>query len=130
MLNNVRNLSTKFQEETFDALATQNGRHYVVAPDGRLLKLSTSASVFALRNDDNNSGEKQSAKESLRTTKIIFPNSSALSIKRFLSDTGRYVQRSNNTSMSIRDFVEAKGRSDHIQKCTNPARSTDIRAWG
>lgn len=79
--------------------ANRDGRTYIVSLGGQLLKAQ-----------DTNGRSTEPG----RVTKVIIPKSSSESIKALMHDAGRYVQRSNNTSMSIRDFVEAKGRKGRL----------------
>ena len=128
MSESIRKLSTTFEEDKFDNLCRQSGRHYIIAPDGRLMKMSSdNGEAFLLH--VNEVEEMKDAIEAQRTTKIIFPKSSSKAINRFLGNTGRYIQRSNNTSMSIRDYVESKGRSGHSMKKAVRDDPVDIRGW-
>jgi hypothetical protein len=122
-----RDLSMRFYDKEIESQARYSGRHYLVGHDGRLLKLMSaeSTSQFVIAEDEENLIA-QSAR-SRKITKIIYPTSSIRAINRFMCDTGRYIQRNNNTSMSIRDYVEAKGQVKSEREVIPKQKSMDIR---
>ena len=123
-------LSAEFDQEHINAMADRQGRHYMVSKEGKLMKMQaydSSSAEFSIRNKKESKALKSNE---LKTTKIIFPTSSSESIQQFINYSGRYVQRTNNTSMSIRDYVEAKGQKrGSISSKKKHENSIDIRSW-
>lgn len=117
----------KFYEKEITAQACHHGRHYLVGPDGRLMKLMSAENVsnFAIAGEEDNIAAQEA--KSKRITKIIYPTSSIRAMNRFMNDSGRYIQRNNNTSMSIRDYVEAKGQVKTDRDVIPKQKSIDIR---
>lgn len=125
-----RDLSMHFYDKEVASQAGQPGRHYIVGRDGRLMKLMSAESHnnFSLATSDEDSVEVNIARASRkRVTKVIYPASSIKAMNRFMNDTGRYIQRNNNTSMSIRDYVEAKGQHKTDRDVIPKQKSIDIR---
>lgn len=120
-----------FDKKSIEEMATRPGRHYVVAKDGRLLKLQVCDSAGSGGYIPESAKKKHSEKVNFgsNTTKIIYPTSSSASIKQFVNYSGRYVQRTNNTSMSIRDFVEAKGSKHKHTSKAKLEQSVNINHW-
>jgi len=127
-----RGVSDDFEKNAIEEMAAKPGRHYVVSKDGRLLKLQVYDSAGSGGSVPESAKQKKYSSKvnfSTKTTKIIYPTSASASIQQFVNYSGRYVQRTNNTSMSIRDFVEAKGSKHKHSSKVKLDRSVNINCW-